>query len=233
MASTERQRAFAWMAIYTAGAAACLAPLLVVFQMAFLVPFGMAAACFVVLRAFLVRGGDGRSLPGALVGAVALTLVGPVAHAVAVDGAQSVGVVLWLLLSLFFASGVFYVRMRVRLMVAQRRGVAGASNRARWSCVLFHACLLALVPALAAVRLIPWAVLLAFAPALWRAAAGLRRRTPHSTSSGWAGPRSDSRPSSSCSSSPPSDRRQQSAVVRHAIRSDASRYEVGGAVFLW
>ena len=175
VASTERRRAFAWMAIYTAGAAACIAPLLVVFQMAFLVPFGMAAACFVVLRAFLVRGGEDRSLPGALVGAVALTLVGPIAHAVAVNGAQPVGAVLWLLLSLFFASGVFYVRMRVRLMVAHRRGVAGASNRARWSCVLFHACLLVLVPGLAAVRLTPWAALLAFAPALWRAAAGLRR----------------------------------------------------------
>jgi len=172
---TERRRAFAWMAIYAAGAAACMAPLLVVFQMAFLFPFGMAAVCFFVLRAFLVREGDDRSLPGELVGTAALTLVGPTAHAVAVNGAQPVGAVLWLLLSLFFASGVFYVRMRVRLMVAQRRGVAGASSRARWSCLVFHAFLLALVPGLAAASLIPWAVLLAFAPALWRAAAGLRR----------------------------------------------------------
>ena len=53
---------------------------------------------------------------------------------------------LWLLLSLFFASGVFYVRMRIRLMMAQRRGVAGASNRARWSCLVFHAFLLVLGP---------------------------------------------------------------------------------------
>jgi len=60
-------------------------------------------------------------------------------------------------------------------MVAQRRGVAGASSRARWSCLVFHAFLLVFVPGLAAASLIPWAVLLAFAPALWRAAAGLRR----------------------------------------------------------
>jgi hypothetical protein len=135
----------------------------------------MAAVCFFVLRAFLVREGDDRSLPGELVGTAALTLVGPTAHAVAVNGAQPVGTVLWLLLSLFFASGVFYVRMRVRLMVAQRRGVAGASGRARWSCLVFHTFVLVLVPGLAAAGLVPWAVLLAFAPALWRAAAGLRR----------------------------------------------------------
>jgi hypothetical protein len=162
--------------VYAAGAAACIAPLFGVFQMLFLFPFGMAAVCFFVLRAFLVQGGDDRGLPGELVGTAALTLVGPTVHAVAVNGAQPVGAVLWLLLSLFFASGVFYVRMRVRLMVAQRRGVAGASGRVRWPCLVFHAFLLVLVPGLAAARFIPWAVLLAFAPALWRAAAGLRRQ---------------------------------------------------------
>jgi hypothetical protein len=83
--------------------------------------------------------------------------------------------VLWLLLALFFASGVFYVRMRIRGTVARRRGAADFGP-ARWWCLLYHIFLLVLVPVLAAMHLIPWAVLLAFAPALWRAAAGLRRR---------------------------------------------------------
>ncbi len=38
-----------------------------------------------------------------------------------------------------------------------------------------HALLIAAVPALSLARVIPWPVLLAFAPALWRAAAGLNR----------------------------------------------------------
>jgi hypothetical protein len=50
------------------------------------------------------------------------------------------------------------------------------SSRARRSCLAYHVLLLLLMPALAAGNVVPWAVLLAFAPALWRAAAGLRRQ---------------------------------------------------------
>ncbi|RPI05210.1 MAG: hypothetical protein EHM71_12895 [Zetaproteobacteria bacterium] len=174
--SSERRRAFAWMAIYAGGAAACAVPLLLAFRMTFLLPFGMAAACFFVLRAFLVREGDDRSLSGELIGTAGLTLAGPAAHAVTVGEAQPMGAVLWLLLALFFASGVFYVRMRIRAALAERRGLPAVSRGARRWCLAYHAFLLGLFPVMAAANLVPWAVLLAFAPALWRAAAGLRRR---------------------------------------------------------
>jgi hypothetical protein len=174
--SDERRNAVVWLALYGFGALMGAVPLLAVYRMVFLLPFGMAAACFFVLRAFLVREGDDRSLPGELIGTAGLTLVGPVAHAVAVGEVQAVGALLWLLLALFFASGVFYVRMRIRAMLARRKGTPAVSSRARWSCLVYHALLLVLIPALAAANLMPWAVLLAFAPALWRAAAGLRRR---------------------------------------------------------
>jgi hypothetical protein len=174
--SVERGRPPFWLFAYTTGALLCAAPLLAFYHMTFLIPFAMAAACFLVLRAFLVREGDDRSLPGELVGTAGLVLVGPTAHAVAMNGAQPIGALLWLLLSLYFASGVFYVRMRIRLMVAQRKGATAVSSRARWSCLAYHALLLVLIPSLAAADVVPWAVLLAFAPALWRAAAGLRRQ---------------------------------------------------------
>ena len=172
----ERRHAVLWLALYGSGALAALVPLLALYRMTFLFPFGMAAACFFVLRAFLVREGDDRSLAGELIGTGGLTLVGPVAHAVAVGQVQPIGAVLWLLLALFFAGGVFYVRMRIRVMIAHRKGAMAASGPARWWCILYHVFLLLLVPALAAGNLIPWAVLLAFAPAIWRAAVGLRRR---------------------------------------------------------
>ncbi len=174
VASGERRHTIVWLALYGFGAVVGVVPLLTVYRMTFLLPFGMAAVCFVVLRAFLVRGGEDRSLPGELIGTAGLTLVGPTAHAVAIGEVQPIGAVLWLLLALFFASGVFYVRMRIRIALAQRKGAPSASSRARWSCLGYHALLLVLVPALAATHRIPWAVLLAFAPALWRAAAGLR-----------------------------------------------------------
>ncbi len=100
-------------------------------------------------------------------------MVGPAAHAVAVGEIQPMGVVLWLLLFLF--SGVFYVRMRIHAMVAERRGETSSSNPAVRSCVFYHVLLFVVIPSLVMVRVIPWPVLLAFAPALWRAAAGLRR----------------------------------------------------------
>jgi hypothetical protein len=162
-ATGERRRAALWLVIYGIGALLCAAPLLTHYRMTFLVPFGMAAACFVGLRAFLVRENDDRTLAGEVIGAVGLTLVGPTAHAVAA-------------LVLFFVSGVFYVRARIRLTLAQRKGAPTVSRRARWSCLAYHVLLLFLVPALAAAGVVPWAILLAFAPALWRAAAGMRRR---------------------------------------------------------
>ena len=172
----DRRRAVGWLLVYGIGAAACIAPLFVLYGMTFLLPFGMAAALFFILRAFLVRQGEDRSLPGELVATAGLTLVGPTAHAVAVGAALPTGAVLWLLLFLFYVSGVFYLRMRIRAVLAQRRPTTDAPNPARRWCVRYHLLLLLVVPALAAVQLIPWPVLLAFAPALWRAAAGLRRQ---------------------------------------------------------
>ena len=171
----RRRRALAWLLLYGAAAALAFGPLLIAFQMTFLLPFGMGAVFFLLLRAFLIRGRDDRTLGGELVGTAGLSMVGPAAHAVAVGAVRPVGAVLWLLLFLFFASGVFYVRMRIHAMVAHRRGAPAPSNPAVWSCVVYHVVLFLVIPSLVMGKLIPWPVLLAFAPALWRAAAGLRR----------------------------------------------------------
>jgi hypothetical protein len=172
----ERLRhARVWFVLYGALTLAALLPLVVAFRMAFLLPFGMGAAFFLLLRAFLVRERDDRTLTGELVGVAGLTMVGAVAHAVGAGEVHAIGAVLWLLLFLFFASGIFYVRMWVHGMVAQRKGVTAAPNPARWPCVLYHTLLIVIVPTLFLTHLIPWPVLLAFAPAVWRAAAALHR----------------------------------------------------------
>jgi hypothetical protein len=175
----RRRHALTWFLLYGTIAVTAMAPLLVIFRMKFLLPFGMGSAFFVLLRAFLIRGRDDRTLMGELIGVAGLTMVGPVAHAVSVGAVRPISAMLWLLLFLFFASGVFYVRMRVRGLVAWRKGATSEPNPARWPCVLYHAVLLVAIPALFLARLVPWLVLLAYAPALWRAAAGLgREETP-------------------------------------------------------
>jgi hypothetical protein len=171
----RRRQALIWLLLYGVAAAAALVPLVTTFRMTFLLPFGLAAAFFLMARAFLIGKREDRSLIGELVGTAGLSMVGVIAHAVAAAEVRPVGAVLWLLLFLFFASGVFYVRMRVHGMVMERKGAPAASNPARWPCVLYHALLIVVVPALILARVVPWPVLLAFAPALWRAAVGLTR----------------------------------------------------------
>lgn len=171
----RRRQALAWFLLYGVVAATTLVPLVSTFRMAFLLQFGIAAAFLLLLRAVLIRQRDDRTLIGELVGVAGLTMIGAVAHAVGIGGVRPTGAMLWLLLFLFFASGIFYVRMRVHGMVMERKGATEGSNPARWSCVLYHALLIVVVPALILARVIPWPVLLAFAPALWRAAVGLTR----------------------------------------------------------
>lgn len=169
----HRRHALGWLLAYVALAGLAFAPLLLHFRMTFLLPFGAGATVFLLLRAFLIRGREDRSLLGELVGMGGLTMVGAAAHAVAVGQVQRIGAVLWLLLFLFFASGVFYVRMRIHGMVTQRKGKEPSANPSRWPCLMYHVLLLVVIPVLVVIRVIPWPALLAFAPALWRAAASL------------------------------------------------------------
>jgi hypothetical protein len=172
----ERPRALTWLLIYGATALLAALPLFLIYHFRFIVPFGVAAAGFLLLRVWLVRGRADRTLAGELIGTAGLSLVGPAAHAVAVGAVQPIGALLWVLLFLFFASGVFYVRMRIRGMLLRRQGHAPGGRVAVRSCLLYHAALLVGGPLLAVSGVVPWMLLLAFAPALWRAAVGFRRQ---------------------------------------------------------
>jgi FtsH-binding integral membrane protein len=171
----DRRRAQCWLAVYGGLAVLALLPLFLVYHLTFLVAFGMAAACFLLCRAYLIREREDRSLTGELLGMAGLSLVGPVAHAVSLAAATPTGGLLWILLTLFFASGIFHVRMRIRSGRGGRQGGHAPTRAAFRSSLAYHLLLLAGLPLLAAAKLLPWAVFLAFAPALWRAAAGLRR----------------------------------------------------------
>jgi len=172
--AARKRLALAWFIVYSGLAAISFAPLLVVFRMTFLVPFGMGAACFLLLRAHLIRGREDRSLTGELIGTAGLTMVGPIAHAVASGEVSFVGAILWLPLFLFFSSGVFHVRARLHVWLARRKGGASA-NSALVPCLVYHVLLILVIPLLAILHILPWPALLAFAPAVWRAAVGLRQ----------------------------------------------------------
>jgi hypothetical protein len=171
----RQRQALLWLLVYGAVAAAALVPLIALYRMTFLLPFGMAALFFVMVRVYQLRERDERSLGGELIGMAGLTMTAAAAHAVAAEAAQPLGAMLWGLCLLYFGSGIFYVRMRVQGMLAARQGAPASANPAILPCILYHALLLVVVPLLAVGGFVPWAILLAFALPIWRAAAGLRR----------------------------------------------------------
>jgi hypothetical protein len=170
--AARRRAAAAWLAVYAGVALAALLPLLVVFRMGFLLPFAACAGGLLAARAMLLRRRGERSLPAELLAVAGLSMVGAVAHAVALGRPEPTGLLLWLLLALFFAGGVLYVRVRLQGMRTRRAGAPGEA--ARWPCLVSHLAALALVGGLAAVGLVPWATLPAFLPVAWRAVAGCR-----------------------------------------------------------
>jgi hypothetical protein len=170
--AARKRRALAWSLVYVSLAVTALAPLLMVFRMNFLIPFGVGTAFFLLLQGLLVSGRNDRSLVGELVGTAGLSMVGAVAHAVAVGEVRLVGAVLWLILFLFFSSGVFHVRARLHGWLARRKG-EGSASPALVPSLVYHALLILVIPALAILHILPWLTLLAFAPAIWRAAVGL------------------------------------------------------------
>ncbi len=169
----RRRRARSWLVLYALTAAMTLSPLFFVWRLQFLYVFGAAAVALLLLRALLASRRGERTLFGELVGAGGLAMAGPAAHAVAVGAVQGSGLALWPVLFLFFASGIFYVRMRIHGTTARRKGDAAASRPPRLACALYHLALIALAPLLAALHVVPWLALVAFIPAVWRAAWGL------------------------------------------------------------
>ncbi len=168
-----RSRALRWGGLYAGAGAVAAIPL------AFVHPgvlFGFAglAVAFGVVRVWLVRRRRDRGLAGELIGVAGLSLAGPAATAFVRGMIAPTDAVLWLLLCLYFCSGVFYVRMRVR--AAQRNGAQG--GHALGACIGFHLLLVLAVAILVAAAVVPWRVGTAFIPALGRVAVGLRVTTP-------------------------------------------------------
>jgi hypothetical protein len=92
-------------------------------------------------------------------------MTAPAAYSVALGGWNQTALWLWALSAAYFASSVFYVKLRVTGLHAKR---PEDKRRARWQCIVYHSFLLASLAALAVTRSLPLFVLIAFAPVLAR-----------------------------------------------------------------
>lgn len=171
-APQRRRHARIWLVVWTGVTGAALLPGILMLPAPAAGVLVLAAAGLAAARTAAVRAHQERALAAELLGVGALTLAGPFAHAVALGRLEHTALLVWVLPFLFFASGVSYVRMRLAAVRAVRTGRPGAE--AFRSCLAYHLLLLVVAPVLAMAGVVPWLTLLAFAPALWRAAVGLR-----------------------------------------------------------
>jgi len=108
--------------------------------------------------------GEGRSMTAELLAVATSMLVSPAAYYVSSGRLDRTALLLWVLCFAYFASAVFYVKMRL-LFARQRK--PGPADCARRQCLLYH---LALAGCLVALSLsVSPLVLVGFAPILARA----------------------------------------------------------------
>jgi hypothetical protein len=170
-----------WTLFLLAGSALCLAPLLGVWRLWWLAALGAAAAPLAFRK-------TGRSVMSQLIAVAGLTLTAPAAWYVATGNLDRRAWLLWGLNFLYFAGGVFYVKMHVAAAV-RRKLFETAAEKIGWGAtsLVFYGGLALCVVGLAMAHLIPWLATLAFAPVVVRAAVGVGRlsSTLHIKRLGW------------------------------------------------
>ena len=158
-----------WTLFLLAGSAMCLAPLLGMRRLWWLAALGAAAAPLAFRR-------TGRSVAAQLVAVAGLTLTAPAAWYVATGKLDRHAWLLWGLNFLYFAGGVFYVKMHVAAAI-RRKLFKTTAERISWGAtsLAFYGGLALCVAGLAMAQLIPWLSTLAFAPVVVRATIGVGR----------------------------------------------------------
>jgi len=144
---------YRWTAALLAGSVVCVLPLLFVWKLWWLAGFGAVAAPLAFRR-------TERSVVMQLLAVLGLTLTAPAAWYAATGKLEYR---LWLLNLLYFAGGVFYVKMHIATAMARKP--AG-----RWPVVIYHGALAGI--------LAWWPVGLAFVPVIVRAFVGAVRVSP-------------------------------------------------------
>jgi hypothetical protein len=156
-----------WTTILLAVSVTCVVPLLFVWKLWWLAAFGAAAAPLAFRK-------TERSVTMQLLAVGGLTLTAPAAWYTATGHLDAQALLLWLLNVLYFAGGVFYVKMHVAAAV--RRG--DSKIRLGAPVLVYYTGLSLVLPALAWSGVISFWASLAYAPAVTRAFVGVTRLSP-------------------------------------------------------
>lgn len=151
--------------IYTAIALLAGAPLILVYHLYWLLPLAVVGTVLLVLNGKQATDFEDRTVASEIMAIVGLTMTAPAAYYAASGQWKAMALVLWALSAAYFASSVFYVKLRVTALHGKSEE---RKRRVRWQCIGYHAFLLASLAVLALTRSLPLFVLIAFAPVLTR-----------------------------------------------------------------
>ena len=161
-----------WTAILLAGSFGCTAPLLVVWNLWWLAAFGAAAAPLAFRK-------TERGVAMQLLAVCGLTLTAPAAWYTGTTHLDTQAFLLWMLNLLYFAGGVFYVKMHVAAAI-RREPFKSFADRARHGAAVlaYHAGLVTVLLALVSNGVVSFWASLAYAPVVMRAFVGVARLGP-------------------------------------------------------
>lgn len=157
-------------------AGVCGAPLLLIYHLYLLGPVALAALMLLGLKARLAVRREDRRLSVEIMAIAGLALTAPAAHYVGRGTFEVTALWLWGLSALYFASSVFYVKLRVITINPRKEEARGAGW---WNCAAYHMFLLAALLILALTGSLNLFALAAFLPVLarsfWHLASPVRK----------------------------------------------------------
>ena len=154
-----------FMIAYLSLAALFVVPMLVFDKLYWLVPIGIATTALIVINAQQALRHEDRTIGGEMMAIAGLTLTAPAAYYASLGVFDSTALWLWVLCALYFASSVFYVKLRVNAINPRKEA---ARRQSWWRCALYHSTLLALLLLLALTNSLNLSVIAAFSPIMIR-----------------------------------------------------------------
>ncbi|MGE0130398.1 MAG: YwiC-like family protein [Blastocatellales bacterium] len=151
--------------IYLALAAAFGLPLILAFKLYWLAPLGLIGCVLLLINAKQGERLEERSLSSEVMAICGLTLTAPAAYYAASGRWDGAAFWLWLLSAFYFASSVFYIKLRIYRLNPRKQ----AEQRQAWrSCAVYHSFMIVALAALTFAGGLSLFALIAFAPVLAR-----------------------------------------------------------------
>jgi hypothetical protein len=166
----QSEQAARLLPVYFAVAVASGAPLILACRLYWLLPMALLGVVLLAVNGRKATQFEDRTIQSEVTAIIGLTMTAAAAYYVARRQWHQTALWLWVMSAAYFASSVFYVKLRVANLRARQ---PVDQQRARWRCAVYHSFLVAALLALALTRNLPLLVLIAFAPVVARTLRGM------------------------------------------------------------